>query len=70
LAELIATKLFENGFGDEGTRLEIKQGDGYGKERSLGGWCFESAVDQVEKVILENDRGMGREDGDPNQTPG
>lgn len=53
LATKIAMSLFTNGFGGEGTRLEIKEGDGYGKETSLGGWCFQAAVDQIEKAIIE-----------------
>lgn len=54
LATRIARSLFTNGFGDEGTRLEIKKGDGHGKEIALGGWCFGAAVDQIAKVIEEN----------------
>jgi len=52
LAGKIAMELFTNAFGGEGTRLEIKEGDGYGKETSLGGWCFQAAVDQIEKVLI------------------
>ena len=58
LATKIAMRLFTNGFGGEGTRLEIKEGDGYGKEISLGGWCFQAAVAQIEKVIIEENVNM------------
>lgn len=57
LATKIATRLFTNGFGDQGTRLEIKRSvrmpSGPEEEVSMGGWCFEAAVDQIERAILE-----------------
>ena len=57
LAEKIATRLFTNGFADRGTRLEIKRSvrmpSGPEEEVSLGGWCYQAAVDQIEKAIIE-----------------
>ncbi len=52
LATKIATRLFTNGFGDEGTRLDIRKSVEM-VEHSLGGWCYQAAVDQIEKAILE-----------------
>jgi hypothetical protein len=54
LARKIAERLLVNGFGDIGTRLEIKRETNIQKETSLGGWCLEAAVDQIAKVIEEN----------------
>ena len=54
LARKIAERLLMNGFGDFGTRLEIKRETNLQKETSLGGWCLEAAVDQIAKVIEEN----------------
>lgn len=55
LAEKIAARLFTNAFAHQGTRLEIKSGIfGRHSERSLGGWSFQAAVDQIEKAIEEN----------------
>ena len=54
LAELIASRLFVNGDGDQGTRLDIRQGDPHGEEKSLGGWCLAAAIDQIQKVIEQN----------------
>jgi hypothetical protein len=54
LAREIAGRLFMNAFGDRGTRLEIKQGNGQEPERSLGGWCLEAAVDQIADILEEN----------------
>lgn len=56
LAARIATRLFTNGLGDQGERLEIKQATGYEHERSLGGWCYLAALDQIETVILEENK--------------
>ena len=57
LARRIAQRLFTNGFDDFGTRLEIKQqptGAHYtAPEKSLGGWCFNAAVDQIVSVLNE-----------------
>ena len=52
LATKIATKLFTNGFGDEGTRLDIRKSVEM-VEHSIGGWCYNAVVDQIEKAILE-----------------
>jgi hypothetical protein len=55
LAIKIADGLFRNVFGDEGSRLEIKRSLKPGfNEKSLGGWCWGDAVDQIAKVIEEN----------------
>jgi hypothetical protein len=54
LAARIATDLFTNAFGDQGTRLEIKQSNGPASERSLGGWCYVAAVDRIADIIEEN----------------
>jgi hypothetical protein len=54
LAARIATDLFSNAFGDQGTRLEIKQSNGPASERSLGGWCYVAAVDRIADIIEEN----------------
>lgn len=50
----IATRLFSNGFGDQGERLEIKQAIGYEKERSLGGWCYLAALAEITAVLEES----------------
>ena len=54
LAERIATDLFSNAFGDQGTRLEIKQATAPQSERSLGGWCYVAAVDRITVILEEN----------------
>ena len=53
LAEKIARRLFVNGFGDEGTRLDIRKSVEM-VEHSLGGWCFQAAVDQIAEILQEN----------------
>lgn len=55
LAARIALRLFTNGFGNEGTRLEIKLATGHNQEQSLGGWCYGAAFDQIENVLRENE---------------
>lgn len=52
LATKITKRLFTNGFGDEGTRLDIRKSVEM-VEHSIGGWCFQAVVDQIEKAILE-----------------
>jgi len=46
LAERIATKLFTNGFGEQGTRLVLVDERGV-SVRDLGGWCFDAVVRQI-----------------------
>lgn len=53
-------RLFINGFGDEGTRLDIRKSVEM-VEHSIGGWCLEAAVDQIAKVIEENDNVEARD---------
>ena len=59
LARKIAERLLVNAFGDIGTRLDIRHETNLQKETSLGGWCLEAAVDQIAKVIEENDQREG-----------
>lgn len=50
LARKIATSLFTTGSQETATRLELKDG----QEKSLGGWCFEAAVSQIETALKES----------------
>lgn len=51
LATRIATQLLTT-FGDqEGTRLEIKQWQYDGTEKSLGGWCKEALVRVIKEEL-------------------
>lgn len=53
LATRIAERLFADGSGGLATRLELRQEIILGGERSLGGWCFAAAVDQIVKTLGE-----------------
>ena len=58
-------RLFTNGFGDEGTRLDIRKSVEM-VEHSIGGWCFKAVVDQIERAILEeNDQTEGPAESGP-----
>lgn len=46
LADEITNDLFQNHFGEQATRLEMKQADGQRGERDLGGWN-RNAVRQI-----------------------
>jgi hypothetical protein len=58
LATKIAKRLYTDGSGIEATRLELKLGNHNPtlprEEKSLGGWCFNAAVDQIQRIIEEN----------------
>ena len=54
LAKKIAEALFTNGFKEKANRLELKIGLTPQQERGAGGWCFNTAVDQIERVLKSN----------------
>lgn len=53
LAEKIATALFTDFKGGIASRLQVRGEN----EQDLGGWCFEAARDQIEKVLLAESGG-------------
>lgn len=51
VAETIVDELFQNHFGEQATRLEMKQAMGQHGERALGGWCRESVIEIIDKHL-------------------
>lgn len=50
ISRQIAKQLFTNGMKERAERLKLVQTIN-GKERDLGGWCEEAAVDRIEETL-------------------
>lgn len=53
LARAIADELFAAGSGGKATRLEQKLLLHDGRERALGGWCYEAVVQAALRILEE-----------------
>jgi len=57
IAEKIVEELFTNGNGDKADRIQLCQKSGGILERDLGGYCKESAVVSIVRVLEEHNGG-------------